>query len=232
MRLSPASFPAAVAGLLLLLPLPATGQSIPSPFEYLERRQEAGPFVGLMPVGTGRFDYGPSGGLVYGARYAIELSGPLSFEGMAAGVDATRKVVDPSRVEGDRIIGEVDSPILLLDAGLRFTFTGRRSWHGLAPFIGAGGGIALDMGDTAGLDKRLLPEDVFDFGTSFFGTMSGGTRWFLTDRIAARVDGIFSLWKIDTPPGWFSDPTRGFENVSDGEWVAGTSLTLTLLYRW
>lgn len=231
MRPSLSSLPAAVAGLFLLVAAPASAQSIPSPYEYLERRQEIGPFVGQMSAGTGRFGYAPSGGLLYGGRYAIELSGPLSFEGLVAGTRTTREVVDPSRVEGDRILGEVDTPIMLIDVGFRFTLTGRRSWHGLAPFIAAGGGLAIDMGDKAGLDERLLPEDVFDFGNSFVGTIGGGTRWFLTERIALRADGIFSLWKVDTPPG-FSDPDRDFENVSDGEWLAGTSYTLTLLYRW
>lgn len=231
MRHSLSSVPAAVAGLFLLATAHASAQSIPSPYEYLERRQEVGPFVGQMSASTGSFGYAPSGGLLYGARYAIELSGPLSFEGRLAGVRASREVVDPSRVEGDRVLGEVDTPIMLIDVGFRFTLTGRRSWHGLAPFIGAGGGMAIDMGDKAGLDERLLPEDVFDFGNSFFGTIGGGTRWFLTDRIAARADGLFSLWKVDTPPG-FSDPARDFGNVSDGEWLAATSFTLALLYRW
>ncbi|MDH3270254.1 MAG: hypothetical protein OEN56_02915 [Gemmatimonadota bacterium] len=231
MRLSPSSALAAIAAVGFLLPRSAAGQSIPSPFEYLERRQEIGVYVGTMSAGEGRFDYGPSGGLLYGTRYAIELSGPLSLEGLLGAVDGSRNVVDPGRVEGDRVIGEVDSRILLIDAGFRFTLTGRRSWHGLAPFISLGGGIALDLKDRAQLEEILLPEDVYDFGSSFIGTIGLGTRWFLTESIAARADGTFSLWKIDTPPG-FSDPDRGFEDVADGEWINGTSLTLTLLYRW
>ena len=39
------------------------------------------------------------------------------------------------------------------------------------------------------------------------------------DRIAVRMDGTFSLWKVSTPPG-FSDPVRGFEAVEQGEDVA------------
>lgn len=221
----------ATATSLILLSSPVTGQTIPSPFEYLERRQEIGPFFGVMDAGTGRFDFGPSGGVTYGARYALELSGPLALEGVTGLVEGERKVVDPSRVEGDRIIGESDTRILLVDAALRFTFTGRRSWHGLAPFISLGGGLAMDMKDPSQLDETLLPADVFDFGNSFHGTLGAGTRWFITDALAVRLDGVFSLWKLDTPPG-FSEPDRAFENVADGEWVAGQTLSLTLLYRW
>ncbi len=61
--------------------------------------------------------------------------------------------------------------------------------------------------------------------------MGTGTRVFLTDRIALRGDGLFSIWQIDTPPG-FSDPERGFENVEESQWMSGLSFSLTLLYRW
>jgi hypothetical protein len=216
---------------LSLFSFPAVGQSIPSAFEYLERRQEIGPVAGIMSADGGRFGFGPSGGPVFGLRYAIELTGPVALEGLGGVVDGTRDVVDPSRLPGDRIIGEVDSRQLLVDAGFRFTFTGRRSWHELAPFIAAGAGIAIDLLDTSVVDERLLPADVFDFGNSFFGTLGLGTRWFVTESIAARVEGTFSLWKLDTPTG-FDTPERGFENVSDSEWVAGNAVAITLLYRW
>lgn len=216
---------------LALASHPVASQTIPSAFEYLEDRQEIGAYFGTMSAGTGRFGFGPDGGAAYGAQYAVELSGPLGFEARSGFVDGHRQVVDPSRLPGEQIIGEVDSQILTVDVGFRFTFTGRRSWHGFAPFLSAHAGIAMDMLDTSSLDETLLPADVFDFGNSFLGSMGLGTRWFVTDRIATRFDARFSLWKLDTPPG-FSDPDRGFEDVSDGEWVSGNTLTLTLLYRW
>ena len=89
---------------LFMTASPALAQTIPSVYEYLEARQEAGPFVGPMVAGEGRFGFGPSGGLVYGARYGIELTGPLAFEAMTGLVDGERQVVDPSRLEGDRVV--------------------------------------------------------------------------------------------------------------------------------
>ena len=220
-------------GLLLALLLPSStqAQTIPSPFEYLERGQEVGVFGTWMDTGTGRFGYGPGGGYGGGIRYAIELTGPLSFEGVWGLIDGERDVVDPGRVEGDRIIGVADSRITTIDARLRFSAPGRRMWNRLSPFIFFGGGIAIDASPSSDLDDILLPEDRFDFGTSFYGTLGLGTRWFVTDRIALRADGTFSLWKIETPPG-FADPDRAFENVDDGEWLWGNALTVTLLWRW
>jgi hypothetical protein len=49
--------------------------------------------------------------------------------------------------------------------------------------------------------------------------------------MALRLDGIFSLWKIDTPVG-YTDPEYGFGALQEGEWVRGLSLTASLLYRW
>lgn len=218
-------------GAWLLLPGAGSAQTIPSPFEYLERRQEAGIFGGSASVGKGRFGYAPSGGPMYGARYGLELSGPLGLEGIVSFIDSERDVIDPSRAEGSRLIGQTDQLLTTIEARLRFSFAGRRMWKRLSPFLTFGGGAVFSAGGDDTLDQSLLPEDVFGFGSSFYGTLGLGSRWFVTDRIALRGDGSFSLWNVDTPPG-FSDPTRGFEEVEDGEWLRGTSFSVTLLWRW
>jgi hypothetical protein len=231
MRLSTSKFIAALVGVVIAYPCGASAQSIPSPFTRLERGQEIGLFSGFASAGTGRFGYGPSGGMMFGARYGVELSGPLSFEAVTSFVSGERDIINPGRVEGDRVVGSGDVLLTTIDARLKFSFTGRRAWNGISPFLVAGAGVAFDLAGTPADQAGLEPEDVFEFGTSFFGTMGLGTRWFLTDTIALRGDGVFSLWKIDTPPG-FSDPTRGFEGVAEGEWLAATSFTISLLYRW
>ncbi len=215
----------------LLLPLQGSAQTIPSPYEYLERGQEIGLWGGWVGTQTGRFGYAPEGGVAAGVRYAVELSGPLAFEGTWGLIDGERDVVDPGRVEGDRVIGQAVSRITTIDARFRFSLPGRRMWHRLSPFLFAGAGIAIDASPSSNLDAVLLPEDVFDFGTSFLGTFGAGTRWFVTDRIAVRADGTFSLWQVETPPG-FADPDRAFENVDDSEWLWGNTFTLSLLWRW
>lgn len=220
-----------VVSFALFAPSGAASQSIPSPYEYLERRQEAGLFSGYVSAETGRFGFGPSGGLQLGGRYAVELSGPLALEGHVGVISGTRDVVNPARLEGDRIVGEGDVALTTVDARLRFSFVGRRSWHGLNPFITFGGGVVFDVADAPAVEETLEAQDVFDFGTSFLGTVGLGTRWFLTERFALRGDGLFSLWGVDTPPG-FSAPERGFENVEESEWMSGLSFSVTLLYRW
>ena len=230
MRLCKSSAGFTVAALLALTPGIARSQSVPSPFRYVETRQEVGFFVGSASMAKGRFGFGPAGGTEFGARWGIDLSGPLGFETVVGLTSGTRDVMNPAQVVGDRRIGEADVLIGTADGRLRFTLTGDRTWHGMAPFILAGGGLAFDLSDATPLDEELLADDKFDFGTSFFGTMGGGVRVFLTDRLALRGDAVFSLWKLDTPPG-FSDPTRGFTDVEQSEWVSGRHLTLSAVIR-
>lgn len=206
-------------------------QSVPSPFSFIEKKQEAGLIFGEVDAGTGRFAYAPKGGRLYGGRWGIELSGPLSLEGVATMIDGTRNIVSPGRVEGDRVIGEADVRLTTVDARFKFSLTGDRAWHRLSPFLLAGGGVVFDLEDETETDRTLEPEDRFEFGTSFYGTSGLGVRWFMTDRFALRLDGTFSLWKVGTPPG-FSDPAYGFEAVEEDEWLSSLGLTLSTLFRW
>jgi len=209
----------------------AQAQVIPSAYTYVEERQEVGLFAGSRSAGKGRFGYGPAGGQLWGARYGLELAGPLSIEGILGTMHGMRDIINPGRPEGDRVIGEGDVLLTTIDARLKLTATGNRAWHGLSPFMVFGGGVAFDLADTPAAQELLEPEDVFEFGTSFFGTLGLGTRWFVTDRIALRTDGVFSLWQLDTPPG-FGGTLYGFEDVPEAEWVQALSFTASLLFRW
>ena len=209
----------------------AAAQEISSPYRFIEERQEAGLFAGYLTANTGRFEYGPSGGLWVGGRYGLELTGPLSLEGVVGVIRGTRDVISPGRPEGDRVVGEADALITTIDGRLKLSLVGRRAWHGLSPFIVTGGGVALDAAEKPEADELLDEDEVFSFGPSFFGTAGVGTRWYVTDRITLRTDALFSLWKISTPAG-FGDPQFDFGPVQEGEWVRGLSITGSLLFRW
>ena len=215
---------------ITLTPVLVSAQTIPSPFRFVEKRQEAGVFVGTSSVDAGRFGFGPEGGTHIGGRWGVNLSGPLGFEATAGVISGSRDVINPARVEGDRKVGEADVLLGTLDGRLRFTLTGDRTWHGLAPYIIAGGGIVYDLSGSNEADEQLEDQDRFEMGTSFFGTAGGGLRVSVTERLALRGDAVFSLWKLDTPPG-FSDPERGFEAVEEGQWVNGLHLTIAAVIR-
>ena len=220
-----------IATFVALAPHRASAQSIPSPYRYIEEKKETGPFVGYITAGTGRFGYGPGGGLLVGGRWGIELSGPLSFETTVGVTPGSRDVIDPRRELGDQKVGEADVLLSTIDGRLKFSFTGQRTWHGVSPFLVFGGGVAFDLASDDPADDILEAEDRFEFGTSFYGTAGTGVRWWLSDRLTLRGDGLFQLWQIDTPPG-FATPERGFGGVEESEWVQGFRFSLAALIRW
>jgi len=218
-------------GILLTVPVAARAQSIPSAYSFIETRQEAGFFAGYVNANTGRFGYGPSGGLMYGARYAVRLSGPVALEGVGGLIQGKRDIINPSLPESSWKIGEGDVRLMTVDARLRLTATGDRAWHALSPFMVLGGGLAFDLGATPAANEFLEERDVFDFGTSFYGTLGLGTHVYVMDRLALRTDGTFALWRLKTPPG-FSDTDRPFTGVENREWVRSLGISVSLLYRW
>jgi hypothetical protein len=205
-------------------------QSITSPYRFLETKQEGGAFVGHMSVGTGRFGYGPKPGVVVGGRYGLDISGPFGLEGVVTYLPTTRDIIDPGREEGDRYVGEMGSDIIMIDGRLRFSLTGDRTWHGVSPFVLAGGGFAFDVSPDNTDRELLLLDDVFDFGTSFVGILGGGFRWFPGDRFLLRGDVALAMWQLESPIG-YSDPARAFRGVDESEWASGPSFSLGLAYR-
>ena len=201
------------------------GQTISSPYEYFETKQEAGVFVGVTNQGTGRFGFGPNAGTNLGARYSINLGGPFGLEGVFSYQPTTRDLVDPSREEGDRVVGEADANLLSFDARLRFSLTGDRTWHGIHPFLMSGIGLAWDLAPDAAQDELLLPDDRYEFGTRLVALFGGGARWFLTERLLLRGDVYVNMYQLKTPRGYL-DTSRGFTGVGEKEWVSGPILSI------
>jgi hypothetical protein len=218
------------AVLLWLCDAPASGQTIPSPYRFWETRQEAGPFAGWIAPGTGQFGYGPAAGPLMGTRYGFDFPGPISIEGVVSWIPTTRDVMDPRRAEGDREIGSTDANLLGVDARLKLSVTGQRTWHGLNPFLLAGAGAMWDLAEHAPVEDDLEETDRFEFGTAFVGQLGGGLRWFLTDHWIVRTDALLHVWTLDAPEG-FQDVSRGFGEVGASEWVNASSVSFGAAYR-
>lgn len=209
----------------LAAPRASSAQSIPSPYRFIETRHEGGVFGGWIDPDTGPFGFGPGAGTLVGMRYAIELSGPLSLEGVASTILGERDVVDPRRSAGNRVIGQEDSFLTSIDARLKFAFNGRRTWHGMGPYVMAGGGAVFDVAGEGSLDRELDDTDRYSFDTSFLGILGAGVRFLPVERFMIRVDAESRFWKIKTPSG-FSDPDLNLGPVSRDQWVQGLGITL------
>ena len=231
MRLFARAFVLGFLVFTLLIPGKREAQTVPSVYQFLEKAQEAGPFVGRVTLSTGRFGYGPKGGLIFGGRYGVHVSGPISLEGAIGVVEGERDIISPGRDEGDRVIGSAEVMMAKVDASLRFSLTGHRTWHGLSPSLIFGGGITFDTAERSPTEETLVAADRFELGKSFVGSLGLSTHWYLSNSIALRGDGLFFLSRLGTPPG-FSDEARGFEGVEKGEWVQGLGFTVTAVFRW
>ncbi len=208
----------------------ADAQTVPSPFRAIEGGQEVALVWGRSWLAPGSLDLGPKPGPVLAARYLVEASGPLFFEGVATYLPTTRDVVDPRRAEGDRAIGEADARLIMLDARLGFSLTGRRTWRRTSPHLFVGGGVAHDAAGAAPLDENLLAEDAFDFGTAFTASAGAGLRFALSPSVMLRAEGSLRLWQLQTPGG-FDDPDKPLESVEQSEWVGGYGVELSAGWR-
>jgi opacity protein-like surface antigen len=220
-----------LAGLALFLAAASAtaAQTVPSPYRFIEPGQEAGLFAGFHNPGRGRFDLNPGGGVLFGARYAIEATGPLAVEGVGSYMRGTRRVVDPTLPESQWVIGEAPEEIFFLDLRLRMSITGRRTWHGFTPHLLAGIGVAIGT-RTAGLfDAQLRPQDRFSFGNKFTPLVGGGMRYYIGESWMLRADGVLNLYRIDTPDA-FLDADLGLEGAPEREWIGEKGLSMGLSY--
>lgn len=165
-----------------------------------------------------------------GVRYGLELSGPLSAEGVVSWIPTTRDVVDPSSLGGPRTVGSVDVQIFAMDVRFKLSLTGQRTWHNLNPFLFAGAGMAWDIAQADPVDLDLAEDDRFEFETAFLGVFGGGLRWFVKDPWIVRADVGLHLWKLDAPMG-FRRVDRDFGDVGSSEWANATSISIALGYR-
>ncbi|MCY3547832.1 MAG: hypothetical protein OXH51_08365 [Gemmatimonadetes bacterium] len=214
----------------LLTKAPVQGQSIPSPYRYIEYGQEASALWGTLHLSTGSLDLGPRTASFLGGRYVVEASGPLFIEGMLTYLPTVRDVIDPRRAEGDRSIGETDVHLFMLDARLGFSLTGRRTWNRISPHLFVGGGIAYDAAGLSALEEVLLPEDVFDFGTAFTASAGTGVKLAISSRLMLRADGSLKLWQLTTPSG-FDDEAKQLDSIEQSEWASGYGFSVSLALR-
>lgn len=205
----------------------APAQVVPSSYRNIEHGQEVGLAGVAYSFGRGSLELGPRLDWSAQARYALEASGPLFFEGLAGYARGTRRVIDPRRQPDDRSIGDADVQMLTASVRMGFSVTGRRTWRRLSPYVFAAAGLAYDAAPAGELDESLEPEDRFTFGTAFTASSGTGLRIALSRRLMLRIDGELLLWRLRTPGGFDAK----YENVEQREWVAGYGLSAGLSLR-
>jgi len=172
-----------------------------------------GPGVGISD--------GPTGGLRYEASFGA-LGAAL---GIAYG-HTTRFVVDPTKDSVSRKSGPFDTDVVLADAALQLSLTGRKTWHGLAPYVGGALGVAVGGGS---------PPDPsgYNFGNKLTLAPQAGVRWYPARRVSVRADFRLVLWKLRYPLGYKQpSPVDGGRvlplDASLDEWTSHPWITIGL----
>ena len=211
----------------------AAGQTIPSPYTFIEHAQAWAISAGKSDFYPGQLGLGPRNATTFGVRYAVAFGGALNLDVDGTLFKSKRDVLDVSRPEDDRSLGRTDIDIALLDVRLRINLTGQRAWHRLQPFVLFGGGLALSTSTDRLLElTAIMPEDEwYNFGTRFAGTFGGGTSFHLADKVSLRLDGIVHLWKVTTPVGWLTVDNDPDSSNTEGEWVSAKILRLGVAWR-
>ncbi len=200
-----------------------------SPYHDIPKGHTVTPFVGQFGGAGGRFGIAPHDGIVYGVRYDIRTASPLQLGiGYAQG-SLERLIVDPFLPVAERVTGPVDQKVSFVEIDIQLNLTGGKTWHRLAPFVGAGGGLTLPHStpaDTSG----------FELGKKIYFAPHAGFRFFVTDRLHLRGDGRVVFWKLNYPVSFTQESTLDPDSppvIDDGrvsEWSTSSWLQVGLGY--
>src|SRR4051812_38825313 len=163
-----------------------------SPFRDIRKGHTLTAIAGYFGGSGGRFNVGPHNGTVFGGRYDIRTGSTIQLGfGISYGT-LERAIVDSFVSLTEPRFSSVGQSVTFADLAVQFNLTGGKSWHRLAPFIGAVVGVGF-AGDTPSDTTR------YEFGTEFYLAPTAGFRFFLGDRIHLRSEIRALFWKLDYP---------------------------------
>lgn len=233
-RLSRTLLPALLV-LAALAPLgrTAAAQEIDSPIRYIEETQGLSFHVGYLFSDprfalddSTRAELGARSAPIFGARYQLRVTGPITGMVSFSFVPSERKLLLAEAANVDstaiRVIDTgtmVSSPIALAEAGLTLHLTGPRTYRGFAPFVGVNAGLATELGGTSDEEQEVPEQERFDFGPAFAVGGRLGTDIFVTRRAAVRLELNGRLWRQSVPDGF-----RNINQSGLSEWNNASSV--------
>jgi opacity protein-like surface antigen len=208
---------------------PVRAQGIDSPYRFLDHGQFGGVWAGYVWASDGRIANGPEPAPIFGAAWALRVSGPFALNVEAGYMPSTRTVRDTVFDEAESTyesLGEADIGLLAVMGNLRLNLTGARTWNGLQPYVVAGAGVAVDLAGGSTIEAELPSNQRFDFGTSFAGQLGAGVDWFPSSRVSLRVDARDMFWKLPVPEAFLL--TENGARLSRSEWEQNFALAAGL----
>ena len=224
----------AVSALLFLAFLPAGAAAQvghrpeSSPYRELVAKQAASVIAGYLTGSRGIANVGPSNGTILGVRYDRSIATPVDIQVGLSAARLDRFRVNPNLPVATRTTGPVKQDLALMEAGLSLVLMGRKTWHGISPYIGAGLGIAFETG--LGSD-----ESGYQFGTKVLLAPHAGFKWYPVQALAVKIEGRTYFWRLTYPTSFGLSPGGTITTVLPvgsgfNEWTAHPALLLSLGY--
>lgn len=173
---------------------------------------------------------GPHDGSSYGFRFVLLGNKPFQISLGGTYGNLSRLLQNPHEAPATRTSGPFDQRVLFADVAFQLNLTGNKSWRGIAPYVGAGGGL---------LFAEAIPEDTTSFrmGTRFYFAPFFGSRLFVGQRIYLFGEMRATFWQIRYPASYGSAPSNapGEPPVITGgpsEWTVTPWLQAGLGWAW
>ncbi len=176
-----------------------------SPFRDIRKGHTLTATGGYFGGSGGEFNIGPHRGEVFGGRYDIRTGSTIQVGLAVAHGNLDRFIVDPFVRLANRRSGPVRQPVTFAEIALQFNLSGGKSWHRLAPFVGAAVGLAF---------AKATPADTsqYEFGRKFYLAPSAGFRFFITRSASPAGRGAGSLLEAELPDHISGGAGRGAGN--------------------
>ncbi|MCH8938144.1 MAG: hypothetical protein IH966_01875 [Gemmatimonadetes bacterium] len=196
-----------------------------SPYKDMRIKQALVFYGGVMSGGEGNAGVGPTNGPVGGVRWEIAVGAPsILFLGLSM-ANLERPLVNPDDPPDTRFLDSANQRIVMVDAGLNFVLTGRKTWRGLAPYMGVGFGMAFG---------GSVPEDLsgYTFKTKFHIDPTIGIRFHPSPRFHFRIEGRAVFWRLNYPPRFFdgTDPLLNDLIQTNTNWTVHPTLLFGIGY--
>ena len=199
----------ALVGLLALVltrPLAAQVGHDPasSPYRELRYSQFVSATAGYMFGGGGQLGIGPHRGEYFTLRHEFLADRPISIALLGGYGLLQRNVADLLTTDpAQRVTGPVDDHVTFAEGVFQFNVTGGKTWHGLAPYVSAGLGLAF-------ANKVPADSSGYKLGVKFYVAPAVGVRLFVTRRLFVRLEARTLFWNLSYPATYRTTDPDGF----------------------
>ncbi|MDZ4675589.1 MAG: hypothetical protein SGI84_14135 [Gemmatimonadota bacterium] len=202
-----------------------------SPYRDIKHGSMLVPQAAFVQGSGGSLGIVPNSGVLYGFRAEIGGAGPLLF-GLEFGTGTLQRlIVDADAPVATRVTGPVDQAFSMFGINLKLNLTGGKTWHGLAPYVGGGAGLAF---------AGKVPADTsgWNYSKRIYLAPTVGIRFFLRDNLYLRVEARSVFAKVTYPesyreepaldPGTNENPNAVLAGQRVKQWVASGVYTIGL----